>query len=50
MKKAVKVILAVLAAGAGITAVVFAVMKYRHDKCVCDEFFDYEMEGEEDGE
>ena len=48
MKKAVKIILAALAAGAGITAVVFAVMKYRHDKCTCDEIFDYDNR-EDDG-
>ncbi len=44
MKKAVKIMLAVLAAGAGVVAVVFAVKKYRQHSCICDDFFDYDLE------
>ena len=50
MKKAVKVILGIVAAGAATSAVVYAVKKYKDSrKCTCDDYFDY-MEGEEDGE
>ena len=50
MKKAVKVVLGIVAAGAAASAVVYAVKKYKDSrKCTCDDYFDY-MEGEEDGE
>ena len=50
MKKAVTVLLGIVAAGAAASAVVYAVKKYKDSrKCTCDDYFDY-MEGEEDGE
>ena len=50
MKKAVKVLLGIVAAGAAASAVVYAVKKCKDSrKCTCDDYFDY-MEGEEDGE
>ena len=50
MKRAVKILLGIVAAGAAASAVVYAVKKYRNSrKCTCDDYFDY-MEDEEDGE
>ena len=50
MKKAVKVLLGIVAAGAAASAVVYVVKKCKGSrKCTCDDYFDY-MEDEEDGE
>ena len=50
MKKAVKVLLGIVAAGAAASAVVYAVKKYKDSrKCTCDDYFDY-MEDTDDAE
>ncbi len=51
MKKAVKVLLGIVAAGATASAVIYAVKKYQESrKYPCDDYFDYMEEETNDEE